>query len=185
MAESEFLNIRAIGVDLRVKHYPAATYLEQVGSGARFIPHAVQASTFDGQAWDLSALAALAQRQLGALIPLDLVPVVLSWSSILRVCRWRDLIPGQVYTHLAWKRRATARGCEDQHMEEVSSLYIRVSGSVYRVKVFAQSVWVERQPGGDNLPFARADHPVFDGQTWDLAALSILIGSYHSEVLSR
>ena len=66
-------------------------------------------------------------------------------------------------------------------MDTEGVLYIRIGGAVYRVKVFAASVGVERQPGGDNLMFERADHAsIFDGQTWDLDALRVLIARHRS-----
>ena len=66
-------------------------------------------------------------------------------------------------------------------MDSEGVLYIRIGGVVYRVKVFAASVGIERQPGGDNLMFARADHAsVFDGQAWDLDGLRVLVARYNS-----
>lgn len=59
-------------------------------------------------------------------------------------------------------------------------LYFRRAGESYRVKAFDLTIWIERQPGGDNLPYARADHPVFDGQAWDFDALAALVDIYRA-----
>lgn len=37
-------------------------------------------------------------------------------------------------------------------MDEIAKLYIRLKGKYYRFKVFAHSVWMERQPDGQNVP---------------------------------
>lgn len=63
-------------------------------------------------------------------------------------------------------------------------LYFRRAGNAYRVKVFDSTVWIEAQPGGDNLPYERADHPAFDGQAWDFDALAKLIDTYRENVES-
>lgn len=60
-------------------------------------------------------------------------------------------------------------------------LYFRRAGESYRVKAFDLTIWIERQPGGDNLPYVRADHPVFDGQAWDFDALAALVDIYRAE----
>lgn len=60
-------------------------------------------------------------------------------------------------------------------------LYFRRAGESYRVKVFDLTIWIERQPHGDNLPYERADHPVFDGQAWDFDALAALVDIYRAD----
>ena len=67
-------------------------------------------------------------------------------------------------------------------------LHFRQHAETYRVSAFDKVVYVERQPGGDhpsygwNTPYSSADHPVFDGQTWDFDALATLISVYKDEL---
>ena len=65
--------------------------------------------------------------------------------------------------------------------DDPAALYFRRAGIAYRVKAFDQTVWIEAQPGGDNLPYERAAHPVFDGQTWDLDALAAIVDIYRAD----
>lgn len=67
-------------------------------------------------------------------------------------------------------------------MDDPAVLYFRRAGNAYRVKVFDSTVWIEAQPGGDNLPYERADHPVFDGQAWDFDALAVLVDIYRADI---
>lgn len=42
-------------------------------------------------------------------------------------------------------------------MDEIARLYISLKGNHYRFKVFAHSVWIERQPDGQNVPLHRPE----------------------------
>ncbi len=66
-------------------------------------------------------------------------------------------------------------------------LYITVNGAKYRVKVFAHSVWIERQtPRGDNVQFLRdtynqADTLLEADNVWNLDATVAMIAIYETE----
>ena len=60
-------------------------------------------------------------------------------------------------------------------------LYFRRGGVLYRVKAFVETVWIERQLNGDNLPYSRADHPVFDGLIWNFDVIDALVKLYQAD----
>jgi hypothetical protein len=68
---------------------------------------------------------------------------------------------------------------------ELAKLYIDFEGKRYRVKVFANTVGIERQPNGDNILLSKADHRddagrVYNADTgaWDYWALGLLLKRY-------
>jgi hypothetical protein len=65
-------------------------------------------------------------------------------------------------------------------MDELAKLYFKLDGLTYRVKVFDNTLWIERQPGGDNLAFERSQWPIWNAETnvWDLGELTRLVGAY-------
>ncbi len=67
-------------------------------------------------------------------------------------------------------------------MDPEAVLYFRSGDCIYRVKVFAVLVWLERQrgPRGDNVCFIRAQYPVFDGEHWDINHLAALVDHYET-----
>jgi hypothetical protein len=65
-------------------------------------------------------------------------------------------------------------------MDELTKLYLRVRGQLYRIKVFETTVGIERQPGGQNHIISRDDYPVYDEaiMAWDYEVLTRLIENY-------
>lgn len=64
--------------------------------------------------------------------------------------------------------------------EHEAVIYFRRGDVLYRVKAFEQTVWIERQLIG-NTPYARADHPVYDGLIWNFDAIDVLVRLYETE----
>lgn len=62
--------------------------------------------------------------------------------------------------------------------DDPAVLYLRRDGVQYRIKAFPLTLWIERQPGGDNLPYFLSDHPVYDGSNWDFDAIDALVRLY-------
>jgi hypothetical protein len=70
-------------------------------------------------------------------------------------------------------------------MDEIAKLYIEYEGKRYRVKVFENTIGIERQPNGENILLAKAEHPDDAGQVynvesgaWDYWALGLLLKHY-------
>lgn len=65
-------------------------------------------------------------------------------------------------------------------MDEIAKLYVRVDGSVYRIKVFETTVGVERQPNGDNKFYSRYETEIYDDATgvWDYKSIGNVINIY-------
>ena len=72
-------------------------------------------------------------------------------------------------------------------MDEIAKLYLDYEGKRYRVKVFENTVGIERQPNGQNVLLSKADYPddaarVYNADTgaWDYWALGRLLKQYPS-----
>lgn len=69
--------------------------------------------------------------------------------------------------------------------EPIATLYIRDWSKQYRIKVFRNLIWVERQPGGDNRSFGRSElhaaRDAYQDGVWDLQALAKLFDLYENE----
>lgn len=70
--------------------------------------------------------------------------------------------------------------------EPIATLYIRDQSKQYRVKVFHELVWIERQPDGDNRSYGRSvlhvARDAYQDDVWDLQALATLFDLYESDV---
>lgn len=67
-------------------------------------------------------------------------------------------------------------------MDELAKLSIRRGGKLYRITVFANTVRIEQQLGGDNQPVNRQDYDVYDeaASAWDFDVLGRLIDLYQA-----
>ena len=67
-------------------------------------------------------------------------------------------------------------------MDELAQLSIRRGDKLYRIKVFANTVRIEQQLGGDSQPVNRQDYDVYDEATsaWDFDVLGRLIDVYQA-----
>ena len=67
-------------------------------------------------------------------------------------------------------------------MDELAQLSIRRRDKLYRIKVFANTVRIEQQLGGDSQPVNRQDYDVYDEATsaWDFDVLGRLIDVYQA-----
>jgi hypothetical protein len=71
-----------------------------------------------------------------------------------------------------------------RRMDELAKIYIRYQGKVYRLKVFPTMLWIEQQPGGNNVPLdrrpntdARAVYEIENG-VWNWDAIRRLTETY-------
>lgn len=80
----------------------------------------------------------------------------------------------------AFRRRNAAKAVETG--QELAKIYVSYLGSVYRVKAFQNTLWVERQPNGSNIPFSREDYDdVLYGDnypTWHIENLQNMLEEY-------
>lgn len=71
-------------------------------------------------------------------------------------------------------------------MDEIAKLYISRDGKTYRLKVFTQSVGIERQPQGENILIARPV-AIYNSDTgiWGFEAIGELITRYEAGTLAE
>lgn len=71
-------------------------------------------------------------------------------------------------------------------MDEIAKIYIIKMDKTYRIKVFVESIWIERQePRADNLQFSKADYPrVYwtEYSAWSIDVLDMLIDDYEADI---
>lgn len=76
-------------------------------------------------------------------------------------------------------------------MDTTAQIYMQMLHWVYRIKVFQETVWVERKPVGQqyfnfdnpNLCFDRADYNLYHDGIWNFGEIARIITDYQIETM--